>query len=130
MSATVTPGYPSQTIGSLLPPEQMGPRSVPFVLQFGTITSQLLDFTNQIQQGFLNGIQFVYCDNSASTTWTTITTGNGQQTVRIPARSGAYLPLSVPNPAQIQVTNLGSATINVVFFNYPMPACVWNTGTA
>jgi hypothetical protein len=131
MSGTnVSPGYASSVTNSLLPPPSNPPRSIPFILNFGTITTLGIDLTNQIEQNYISGIQGMFIDNSTSSTRTTVYIPSSQQTLRVPAYSQAYLPIIAPTPPQLNVTNLGSATVGLQLFNYPTPACVWQPGTA
>lgn len=131
MSQSLQPNYASTVTNSNLPGHGELPRAMPFNITFnGTITSFGIDLTLPVQQNLITGVQSIYVDNSASTVWTQIYVPSSQQTIKIPARSQAYLPLVIPNPPQFQVSNLGTCVVELQLMNFPMPACVWNTGTA
>jgi hypothetical protein len=102
--------------------------AVPVTLNFGATQSYSLDFTNAQWQGKITAIQSVFVDNSGSGAAgpLSIYCPISGQSVTVPARAQAYLPLIIPTPPQLIVTNpSGSATTLLTFLNVPMPAAVW-----
>lgn len=113
------------TYNMVLPPE--GPKAYPFTLDFTTTNTQLLDFTSEIQRGFISWIQSVVVDNRLNANDLIITAEQTQFPLRIPAGKQAYMPVFVTDAARITFTTPqdGSLVVPCLVTNVPVQPIVF-----
>lgn len=107
---------------------KQGPRTVPVTIDWSLGISQKLDLLEVQQRRFIDYCQSVFIDNKSSDYWVEIEMGTTGQTVRIPARSQAYLPILLPNPPRLtfntETGNTGTTILQLL--NFPINSMIWN----
>lgn len=104
-----------------------GPLVVPNFVDFTAFTTYQLDLTYQQQGGRISMIQTLYVDNSNATVPLFITVATSGQTIKIPANSQAYVPLTVTNKLAVSLTSSANLVIPVFVINVAMNATIWST---
>jgi len=96
-------------------------------LDFGAATTYEIDVTTLQQQGFIEGIQTVYVDNSLNGSPLIITCSVTSQKIQVPSLAQGFFPLLQPTPAKITVNTAGGAPANQIIhiLNFYLPPAVW-----
>jgi hypothetical protein len=97
-----------------------GPKALPIRLDFATNPSWFLDYSNQMNMGFLDMVQTLWVDNYGNAQIMTITIPNSQQVLRIPAGAQGYFPCLCPNPVKILFESTGATIQQVTLINFPV----------
>jgi len=98
-----------------------GPVALPQSLDFSATTIVDLDFTESINNGWIDWLSGVYIDNSGHANVLTIECNGTNQIVKFPANSSGYIPLLITNPAKLRITSAGTGSvIKAHFYNIPM----------
>lgn len=108
-------------------------RSFPLTLDF-TKTAGLpivINLQEQVQQNFLEWVQTVYADNSASTVPLTLTDSITGQAITWPAGRQGYLPfLCGDNVVFTASVSSGQPVVNIQLVTVPMPPAIWATAAS
>jgi hypothetical protein len=104
-----------------------GPKAIPIPISFATVAAWLLDLSNTQQLGHIEYVQTLFIDNSANTNALTIQTDASNQTVVIPPKSQAFMPVLQPNPPKLTISTPAVASLVVTVFalNFPVSPHVW-----
>lgn len=117
-----------QVSSRLVPPE--GPKAIPVILDFTSVTSYSLDLTVQYDRQYISMIQTMFIDMSdPALNQLTIQTSNlgVQQLVAAPNTQG-YYQAQVPSPARLTFSVPGTGGIaRVLLLNTDIPGAVWKT---
>jgi hypothetical protein len=122
--------YFTQAVFNALVPRE-GPKalavSVPFASGSGPFTA---DLTLTQSQGYMSVVQGIYIDNSGNTNDVlNITCSGTGQTIAFPAGGQGYIPLIVAKPSTFTFASEGTANVNAIFLNVPVPAIIWGATT-
>ena len=116
----------TSAITNQLMPVNGRPTSVPFYFDFTAATSFFIDLTSAQWQQKITGVQSVFADNRGGTAPLLITDVGSGQIVGIPPGAQGFVPLLVPQPAQLTVSCAnGSAGTTIILLNIPMPCAIW-----
>ena len=113
---------------ALVPKE--GPKTVPTVLDFTATNDATVDFTLPYMQAKLSVVQTVWLDNSGNGYPVKITARGTQQTIEIPARSQACLPVISAARPVFDIYTAGVVTLTPSWLNVPLPIGVWGVSGA
>lgn len=123
-------GLNSQSIFNALVPKE-GPKMVPFIANFPTAASYLIDLTLTMQQTRITVIQSMFLDCSQATASTTVSVQGTQLVIELEAGDQGYFPLLVPETgAKITVASASTKPVTIILLNVPVPASVWHTSAS
>lgn len=113
------------THNMVLPPE--GPKVYPFVLDFRTTNSMVIDMIAEIQRGFISFIQGVFVDNSLNVNALNIKADQTQQNIIVPPKSQMYMPMFISDSARLTFTTVqaGDLTVPIDVTNVPVMPYTW-----
>lgn len=129
MSATLS--VPTQQVGiynALVPKE--GPKAVSLALDFTTVQSILIDFTQAYQSTSISIVQSVFVDNSANPSAFSLLVEGTREHLVVPPLSQAVLPIISAVRAKITAVTTSGRIVPVIFLNVPLPQGVWNATSA
>jgi hypothetical protein len=103
------------------------PKAVPITLDVSNSKLAIIDLTQLIQQGRIDGVQTVFVDNTTNSEPFSLQVQGLAQTLIVPPQAQAYLPILARVPTQIICYSLNSSAsaVPLVLLNVPMPAAVW-----
>lgn len=129
VSLQQNPFLPFDIQNSRIPME--GPKAIPIPINFGTVAAWLLDMSNTQQLGHISYVQTLFVDNSQNANALSILTDASNQTVIIPPKSQAYVPVLQPNPPKLTLSTTAVPNLIVTVFalNFPVSPAVWATTT-
>lgn len=107
-----------------------GPKVVPVIAQLQANQAVTIDLSQLQQQGKISFIQGLMVDNSLNAQPVTVTSQAFNQKILVPAGAQAVLPIFVINPPVFIAASTGGVNVPLFFFNIPLPAQVWNQGSA
>ena len=99
---------------------ESGPKCLPIRLDFSTNPSYTLDYSNQMNLGFLDMVQTLWVDNFGNAQILKITVLSSQQVLQIPAGAQGYFPVMCPNPVRLQFESTGATVQQVTLLNFPV----------
>lgn len=113
------------TYNQVLPKE--GPKCFSFILDFTVLTTQEIDFTQPITEGFVSFVSGFYIDNRLNATEINIKTDQTNQRLGIPAGKQAYMPLLIAGSPKFIITTVVANNLLIPFFpvNFPVTPLVW-----
>lgn len=106
-----------------------GPRTIPVTADFSVSSVWTLDLSLQTKLKIVGFLQCVFIDNKDSDAPLYIRTSGIRQTVCIPGRSQAYVPLLLSDSPTVELESASGAPMIMHFLNVPMPLHVWSTLT-
>jgi len=106
-----------------------GPRTIPVPVDFSVESVWTLDLTLQTKLKIVGFLQSVFVDNKDSDAPLYIRTNTIRQTICIPGRSQAYVPLLLSDSPTVELESASGAPMLLHFLNVPMPLHVWSTVT-
>lgn len=106
-----------------------GPIAVPVPINFANGNPQILDISQQVQQGRISLVQSLFVDNSGNDDPVSIQIGypTALQTIVCPSNSQGYFPILSPNPAKFQISSNSTGSILLVLLNSPVAGVVWSS---
>lgn len=116
--------YNAVSIFNALVPKE-GPKMVPFVCNFPTAGSYLIDLTLAEAQQRISVVQNIFVDASAATEAVSIAIQGTQLTIVCPAGAQGYFPCLAPNNTKFVIASGSTAPVTVAFINVPIAANVW-----
>jgi len=118
----------STPMSQYLPEE--GPRAVPMILDYSSVTEWVLDMELLQSMAFVSMIQSIYVDTSDLTAGNlNIIIGGSGQVLKIPFDTQGYYSALVPNPVRItfQYDTPGTGELaRVQLINVPVPGASWS----
>lgn len=113
------------TFNMVLPKE--GAKAYPINLDFRATGKVVIDFTLQVQQGFVSFIQSVYIDNSLNPSPLKVTCSATNHNIKIPANSQGYFPLFLTSDPVItfETQEDNNLIVPIVATNVPVTPYVW-----
>lgn len=102
-----------------LPPE--GPITVPFNVDMAAVTEFEIDMTAIIDAQVVSFISGAWIDNSANNQILTLNCNGTGQVINIPANKQAFMPLLLPNPPVVVVSQPAfGGLVKLIFTNFPV----------
>lgn len=104
---------------------------VPFIANFPTAASYLIDLTLTMQQTRITVIQSMFLDCSQATASTTVSVQGTQLVIELEAGDQGFFPLLVPETgAKITIASTSTKPVTIILLNVPVPASVWHTSAS
>ncbi len=98
-----------------------GPVAIPKFLDFSTTSSIDVDFTQVVNNGWVDFISGVYLDNSDNAFSVTFVCNGTNQRLTFPAGACGYIPLLLASPPKLTIAvSASGGTITPIFYNVPM----------
>lgn len=114
-----------QVANALIPKE--GPRCVPFVVPFAQAPGPyVIDLQQMVALKRMTVVQSLFVDNSAASTPVTIAVAGSNQEIVCPEGCQGYFPVLTPLTPRFTISSSGSANVNLIFANVPVPSAVWS----
>jgi hypothetical protein len=104
-----------------------GPKALPMVLDFTSLTAYTFDFVAEEEGGVIDFIQGVYVDNSLNPNPLTLLFHLTQQKIVIPATAQGLWPVICPDNLACDATSLSGAgvIVTLLFLNVPTAYTQW-----
>jgi hypothetical protein len=104
-----------------------GPRILPILnIDFSTVTTYSLDYSNQMKMGRMSMIQTVYIDNSQNDGAATVMLSTGQQ-ITAKGRTQGFYNCLAQEPFKVSFESTGGARVSFIFLNFSIQPAQWAT---
>ena len=110
-------------LNAVVPPE--GPKALPLVLDFTSLTSILVDLTSATAQAKISTVQMIFADNTANSALLTVTVSGAGQVVRIPPGCQGWFPVVATNRPKLTFATVAGVVLQAILLNVPVAQGIW-----